>query len=210
MENNEIIKKEKRIVKSVEEATQVLKMLKQQSEKSNLENGITKLIQQLNNPRLYLLMDRYPELMQHYKLKELLSGRCHIPDEQADDVKTAGLCTCLYLLVEYCYEFEQSPNSDEESLDSLRYVLGAIDLNTLIGELWAIILQVVGVEYYERFQLRIQKTKLNFEDLLSLEEDPELHGNFEIVTWFALMRLFLEAVYTKYIITDQERKIWEL
>ncbi len=210
MENNEIIKKEKRIVKSVEEATQVLKMLMQHSEKSNLENGITKLIQQLNNPRLYLLMDRYPELMQHYKLQELLSGRCNIPNEQADDVKTVGLFTCLYLLVEFCYELEQVPNIDEESLDSLRYVLCTIDLEQLIEELWRIILSMVGTAYYERFQLRIQDTKLNYEDLLRLEDDPELHEHFELVTWFALMRLFLEAVYTRYIITDHEYKICDL
>jgi len=210
MENNEIIKKEKRIVKSVQEGMQVLKMLMQQSEKYNLENGITRLIRQLNNPKLYLLMDRYPELMQHYKLQELLSGRCNIADEQADDVKTAGLFTCLYLLVEFCYELEQSQNGDEESLDSLRYVLGAIDLNPLIGELWAIILEVVEIEYYERFQLRIQETKLNYEDLLRLEDDPELHEHFELFSWFALMRLFLEAVYMRYTINDQEHKICDL
>jgi len=206
MKNNEIIKKEKRIVKSVEEAMQVLKMLMQHSEKSNLENGITKLIQQLNNPKLYLLMDRYPELMQHYKLQKLVTGRCNIADEQADDVKTAGLFTCLYLLVEFGYELEHDSDGDEQSLDSLRYILDAIDLEQLIEELWRIILSVVGTEYYEKFQSKIQQVKSNFDDLLSLEEDPDLHEHFDLVSWFALMRLFLEAVYMNFSISDQNLK----
>jgi len=104
MEKNEIIKKEKRIVKSVQEAKQVLKMLMQHSEKYNLENGITKLIQQLNNPEIDLLMDKFPEILQQYRLKDLLSGDCSVTDTQTEDVKIAGLFTCLYLLVEYCFE----------------------------------------------------------------------------------------------------------
>lgn len=207
MENNEIIKKEKRLVKSVEEARQVLKMLMQDSEKTNLENGITKLMQGLDNSKLDPLLDRYPELMQQYRLKELLSGKCAIPDTQADDVKTAGLFTCLYLLVEFCYEMEHDPDSNKECIN---YVLCAIDLNQFMSELWMMVLSVVGITYYEKFQLRIQDTKLNIEELLSLEEDPELQQHFDLVTWFALMRLFLEAVYIRYTISYHEHKICEL
>lgn len=207
MENNEIIKKEKRLVKSLGEATQVLKMLMQDSEKYNLENGITKLMQGLDNSKLDPLLDRYPELMQQYRLKELLSGKCAIPDTQADDVKTAGLFTCLYLLVEFCYEMEHDPDSNKECIN---YVLCAIGLNQFMSELWMMVLSVVGISYYEKFQLRIQDTKLNIEELLSLEEDPELQQHFDLVTWFALMRLFLEAVYIRYTITYHEHKICEL
>jgi len=206
MENNEIIKKEKRIVKSVDEAKQVLKMLMQDSEKSNLENGITKLIPQLNNIEIDLLMDKYPEILQQYRLKDLLSGACSVTDTKKEDVKIAGLFTCLYLLVEFCYELEHDLHSDEQSLESLRYVLDAIDLEQLFDELWRIILSVVGIPYYEKFQSKIQDTKLNFEDLLSLEVDTELQEHFELVSWFALMRLFLEAVYLNYTVSDQNLK----
>ena len=206
MENNEIIKKDKRIVKSDQEAKQVLKMLMQDSEKYNLENGITKLIQQLNNPNMDLLLDRYPEILPQYKLKELLSGKVDIPDAEAGDVKTAGLFTCLHLLLEFCYEVVHDPDGEEQSLDSLRYVLAAIDLEQLIGELWLIVLSVVGIPYYKKFQLRIKDTKLNSDDLLSLEEDPELQEHFDLVSWFALMRLFLEAVNMNFSISEQNLK----
>ena len=207
MENNEIIKKEKRIVKTDQEAKQVLKMLMLDAEKYNLENGITKLIPQLNNPELYLLMDRYPEILQQYKLNALLSGKVNIPDAEAGDVKTAGLFTCLYLLVEFCYEVEHDSDGEKKSLDSLRYVLDAIDLEQLIEELWRIVLSVVGTAYYERFQVRIKEAKLDYEDLLRLEDDPELYEHFDLVSWFALMRLFLEAVYMNFSISDQNIKM---
>ena len=206
MENNEIIKKEKRIVKSDREAKQVLKMLMQDAEKYNLENGITKLIPQLNNHKLYLLMDRYPEILQQYKLNELLSGKVNIPDAEAGDVKIAGLFTCLYLLVEFCYELQHDMDGEKKSLDSLRYLLASIDLEQLVEELWRIVLSVVGTAYYDKFQSKIQQVKSNFEDLLGMEEDPELHEHFDLVSWFALMRLFLEAVYMNFSISDQNLK----
>lgn len=94
MKKNKNFKKEKTLVKSAEHAKTALNMLLQ-NPKKNLESGISKLLEKLKNPKLDLLLDRYPDLLQEYDLEELLSGDLEIADAEIQDVKTAGLLSCL-------------------------------------------------------------------------------------------------------------------
>lgn len=203
MENNKNFKKEKRIVKSVEQAKTALNMLLQDSKKLNLERGISGLLDKLENPKLDLLLDRYPELLQEYGLDELLSGELDIPDAEIIDVKTAGLFSCLQLLIHFCYELKENPNPSDECYDSLRYILRSISSKKFVHDLLIITVSIVGVEYYEKFQQRIQNVDLSLESAKALENDPELQEHIDLMAWFALVRLFLESVYTYFNIPDQ-------
>lgn len=109
MENNENFKKGKRLIKSAQQTKTALNMLLQDSEKFNIEKGISELLKKLENPKLELLLDRYPELLQEYGLEQLLSGELEIPDNEIIDVKTAGLFSCLQLLIHFCYELKENP-----------------------------------------------------------------------------------------------------
>lgn len=203
MENNENFKKGKRLVKTVEQAKTALNMLLQDSGKSNLERGTSGLLDKLKNPKLDLLLDRYPELLQEYELEQLLSGALEIPDAEPSDVKTAGLFSCLQLLIHFCYELKDNPNPSDDCYDSLKYILRSISSSKFVRDLLIITVSVVGVAYYEKFQQRIQNLDLSFESAKGLENDPELQEHIDLMAWFALVRLFLESVYTYFNIPDQ-------
>lgn len=203
MENNKNFKKGKRLIKSAQQAKTALNMLLQDSEKFNIEKGISELLKKLENPKLDLLLDRYPELLQEYELEELLSGELEIPDAETSVVMTAGLFSCLQLLIHFCYELKENPNPSDDCYDSLRYILRSISSDKFVHDLLIIIVSVVGVEYYEKFQQRIQNLDLSFESAKGLENDPELQEHIDLMAWFALVRLFLESVYTYFNISDQ-------
>lgn len=202
MKNDENSRTGHRFVKSREQAKKALKMLMQHSEKYQLEDGILELIRKLKNPKINILLDTYPELLQDYELKELLSGKLQIPNAQADDVKTAGLLSCLHLLVHFCYKMEENPNNEDDCIGSLKYVLSSISLDKFKSDLLTIILSVVGIDYYEKFQLKIREGNLNFEDILNLQNNSEFKEHFDLMAWFALVRIFLESVYINYTISS--------
>lgn len=168
----------------------------------NFESGILQLLDKFNNPQLDLLLEQYRDLLQEYDLEELLSGNLEINAAEMQDVKTAGLLSCLQLLVHFCGEL----NPDDRRFDSLRYILNSITCSRFKQELLLVILSVVGTDYYERLQRRIQNLDLNLESEAELENDPELKEHIDLMTWLALTRLFLESVYTYFSILDKEIK----
>ena len=203
MENNEKGKKNKRLLKSVGQAKTALNMLWQDSGKLNLERGVSELLEKLNNPKLSLVLNRYPELLQEYELEQLLSGELEIPGAATSDVKTAGLFSCLQLLIHFCYELMENPNTSDDCYDSLRYILQAISCDKFAHEVLISIISVVGIDYYEKFQLRMQNLEVSLEKARDLENDSELQEHMGLMAWFAIVRLFLELVYSYYNISDQ-------
>ena len=205
MKNNKNVKKEKKLVKSVDQAKTVLNMLLQNSKK-NLESGISELLDKLKNPKLDLLLDRYPDLLQEYDLEELLSGDLEIIGTETQDVKTAGLLSCLQLLLHFCYELKENPNPNDKRFGSLRYILKSITCSQFIHELLYVVISLVGTDYYQKFQQRIQNLNFDSESAIELESDPELNEHIDLMTWFALVRLFLESVYTYFNSPDKNFK----
>ncbi|MGV8993827.1 MAG: hypothetical protein ACOH1O_06975 [Flavobacterium sp.] len=196
MKHIENFKKGKSIVKSAEQAKNVLDMLLQVSERENLEKGLSELMDKLKNPKIDLLMDKYPELLQEYELKQLLSNNVEIRDAEMNDIRTAGLFSCLQLLIHFCSELKGNPSPNDDFYDSLRFMLCSISSHKLVHDLLIIIVSVVGIEYYEKFQHKIQDLDLSLESARDLENDPELQEHVELMAWFALVRLFLESIYT--------------
>ena len=159
------------------------------------------LLDKLKNPKLDLLLDRYPALLQEYGLEQLLSGELKIPYAETRDVKTAGLFSCLRLLIHFCYELKENPNPSGDCYDSLKYILRSISSDKFAHNLLIIIVSVVGLDYYEKFQYKIQDS-LSLESARGLENDPELQEHVGLMVWFALVRLFLESVYTYFNVSD--------
>lgn len=205
MKKNKNFNKDKKLVESAEQAKRVLDMLLPDSQK-NLENGISELLGKLKNPKLDLLLDKYPDLLQEYGLEELLSGDLEIADTDKQDVRIAGLLSCLQLLMHFCYELKENPNRNNMSFDSLRYILNSIACSRFVNELLLVIISVVGTDYYQKFQQRIQNLDFDLQSAIALESDPELQEHINLMAWFALSRLFLESVYTYFGISDQNFK----
>jgi hypothetical protein len=205
MKKNKNFNKDKKLVKSAEEAKRVLDMLLPDSQK-NLENGISELLDKLKNPKINLLLDRYPDLLQEYSLEELLSGDLEIADTDIQDVKIAGLLSCLQLLMHFSYELKENPNPNNMSFDSLRYILNSIACSRFVHELLLVVISVVGTNYYQKFQQRIQNLDFDLQSALELESDPELQQHTDLMAWFALVKLFLESVYTYFNSSDQNLK----
>lgn len=199
---NKKIKKEKRLIKSFEQAKTALSMLLQDSKK-NLESGISELLEKLKNPKLDLLQDRYPDLLQEYDLEELLSWDLEIIDAESQDVRAAGLLSCLQLLIHFCHELKENPNPKDKHFDSLRYILGSITCYEFVHELFLLVISIVGTDYYQKFQQRIQNLDFDFEKAQALQNDPDLQEHIEMMAWFGLVRLFLESVYTYFNPYDQ-------
>jgi len=205
MKKNKNFKKEKTIVKSAEQAKTALNMLLQ-NPKKNLESGISELLEKLKNPKLDLLLDRYPDLLQEYDLKELLSGDLEIADAEIQDVKTAGLLSCLQLLIHFCYELKENPNPKNKQFDSLRYILKSINCSQFVHDLLFVVITVVGIDYYQKFKQRIQNLDFDLKSAVELENNPELKQYIDLMTWFGLVRLFLESVYIYFNSPDENFK----
>ena len=205
MKKNKNFNKEKKLVESAEQAKRVLDMLLPDSQK-NLENGISELLCKLKNPKIDLLLDRYPDLLQEYGLEELLSGDPEIADTDIQDVKIAGLLSCLQLLMHFCYELKENLNPNNMSFESLRYILNSIACSRFVHELLLVVISVVGTDYYQKFQQRIQNLDFDLQSALELESDPELQEHTDLMAWFALVRLFLESVYTYFNSHDENLK----
>lgn len=195
MKKNKNFKKEKTLVKSAQQAETALNMLMYNSKK-NLESGISDLLGKLKNPKLDLLLDRYPDLLQEYDLEELLSGDLEIIDAETQDVRTAGLLSCLQLLIHFCYDLKENPNPADKHFDSLKYILRSITYYEFVHELLLLVVSIAGVDYYQKFQQRIQNLDLDFEKAQALQNDTDLQEHIEMMAWFGLVRLFLESVYT--------------
>jgi hypothetical protein len=205
MKKNKNFNKDQKLVKSAEQAKRVLDMLLPDSQK-NLENGISELLGKLKNPKIDLLLDRYPDLLQEYDLEELLSGDLAITGAEVQDVKTAGLLSCLQLLIHFCYELKDNPNPKDKRFQSLKYILKSISCSLFVHDLLFVVITVVGIDYYQKFQQRIQNLDFDLDSAIALENDPELKPHIELMTWFALARLFLESVYIYFNSPDKNYK----
>ncbi|CAD0004359.1 hypothetical protein [Flavobacterium chungangense] len=172
-------KEYKKLVKSTAEAKTALHIL-MQNPKENLEDGISELIEKLKNPKLHVLLDRYPDLLQEYDLEELLSGDLEITDTKIQDVRTAGLLSCLQLLMHFCYDLKENPNPADKQFDSLRYILNSITCSQFVQELLFIVITVVGADYYQKFQQRIENLDFDLESAIALENDPELKQHIHL------------------------------
>lgn len=212
MKKNTPFSKEKQLVQTREQAEIALSILVQNSQGVDLELGIFCLRDQLNNLRLTELLDSYPDLIQEYELEKLLSGKIEIKDASRRDVKTAGLLSCILLLIHFYFDdksnhlVESKSESDElDNFNSTQYIINAITSEECINELFLLIFSIVGIDYFKKYQENMKDPDFVLKQTLGFDSDPEMGVHIDMMVWFALVRLFIEAIFIYYD-SDYETK----
>lgn len=203
MKNNTPFSKEKQLTQTREQAEIALNILVQNSQGQDLELGIFRLRDQLNNPRLTELLDSYPDLIQEYELEKLLSGEIEVKDASRQDVKTAGLLSCLLLLIHFYFDKDQGNLNkcnvySVTQFDSIKYIMNAISSEKCISELFLLILSIVGIDYFKKYQEKMRDPDFILKQTVGFDNDPEMDEHIDMMVWFALVRLFIEAIFIYY------------
>lgn len=208
MKDNKYFSKDNQLVKTREQAEIALGILVQNSQGEDLEAGIFSLRDQLNNPKLTELLDNYPDLIQEHKLEELLAGTIEIKDARTQDVKTAGLLSCILLLIHFYFNGKSNSSVESKSetdelanFNSAQYIINATTSEKCINELFLLILSIVGIDYFEKYQEKMKDPDFVFNQTIGYDNDPEM----DLMVWFALLRLFIEAIFIYYD-SDYETK----
>jgi hypothetical protein len=161
------------------------------------------LLDQLNNPKLTELLDNYPDLIQECQLEKLLSGKDDIKDASKQDIKTAGLLSCLLLLIHFYFEgisndLKKSKLNQLNNFDSINYILNATTSEEFINELFLLVLSVVGMDYFEKYQENMKEPDFVLKQTIGFDNDSEMDEHIDMMVWFALVRLFIEAIFIYY------------
>lgn len=85
----------------------------------------------------------------------------------------------------------------------MRYILNSITVSQFVHELLLIVITVVGEDYYQNFQQRIQNLDFDLENVVGLQSDPKLQQHIDLMAWFGLVRLFLESIYAYFNSPDK-------
>lgn len=212
MKDKKNFSKDNQLVKTREQAEIALGILVQNSQGEDLEAGIFNLRDQLNNPKLTELLDNYPDLIQESKLEELLAGSIDFKNASAQDVKTAGLLSCILLLIHFYFDGKSSSSVKSESetdesdnFNSAQYIISATTSEKCINELFLLILSIVGIDYFKKYQENIKDPDFVLKQTLGFDSDPEMGVHIDMMVWFALVRLFIEAIFIYYD-SDYETK----
>lgn len=192
------------LIKSMDQAKQAFTMLLEERQKNELIQGVYSFVEQLEKPEIDRILDQYPDLLQKYDLKELLSGETEIPTVNRQDMITAGIVSCLMTLISfssdltddnYCVANHSSLNEDNLAWASIQYIISCISLKDFLKHLLLTIISITGTDYYKKFQHTIGDPNFGTEDLLKIKKDDTVNKHIDLMLWFALIRLFLESVY---------------
>lgn len=203
MKNNTPFSKEKQLVQTKEQAKIALNILVHNSQGEDLELGLFHLCDQLNNPRLTELLDNYPDLIQEYELEKMLLGKVEIKDASVQDVKTAGLLSFLLLVIHFYFDkdednLKRSENDELKHFDSIKYILNSITSEDCINKLFLLIVSIVGIDYFEKYQEKMKDPDFVLKQTIGFDNDPEMDEHIDMMVWFALVRLFIEAIFIYY------------
>ncbi|SUX44521.1 hypothetical protein [Chryseobacterium indoltheticum] len=203
-----------RIINSIEMVETSFKLLSDKRQIDELNKGIYLLLGKLGNSEVTELFDRYPRLIQKYRIKELFSGNMKIPDIDSANLKIAGLLTYLQFLISSIPEFiDQSGRiipadeiKNDKSYQAENYIIASIPLDDYLNELFLSVLSVTGEEYYQKFLEKIGNPDFTIDDILKLEKDKDLQVHIDLMIWFSLMRVILEAIYFYFNIENHNPK----
>lgn len=203
------------IIKSMEKVDITFKLLSDKRQIDELNKGIYLLMDKLGSEDINVLFNQYPRLIQKYSIKEMFSGNVEIPNIDPHSLKIAGLLTCLQFLVssftDFIDEFGNSlPLKETENSNSYQaesYIINSIPLDDYLKELFLSILSVISEEYYQKFLEKVGDPDFTIDDILNLEKDKELQEHIDLMMWFSLIRVFLEAIYFYFNVENHNSKI---
>lgn len=208
-------KTESYLIKNIDQAKITFPLLLEKKQREELINGIFILIQKLENPEIDRLLDHYEDFIQNYDLKDLLYGNIEVLNASRLDTKTAAITSCLLALIAFSSELIDSEDKmipsddipdDNIAVSAIQYIINSIQLNDILEYLLYTIISIVGVNYYTAFQEKIGSKNFATGDILNLDKDLELKEHIDLMTWFALIRLFMESIYVYFNINDSDSK----
>ena len=213
MRNKEIRKE--RIINSIEMVETSFKLLSDKRQIDELNKGIYLLLGKFGNSEVTELFDRYPRLIQKYSSRELFSGNIEIPNINSANLKIAGLLTYLQFLISSIPDFvDQSGRiipadeiKNDKSYQAEHYIINSIPLDDYIEHLLLTVVSATGVEYYRKFIKKLGGSEFTIDDILKLDKDKELQEHIDLMMWFSLIRVFLEAIYFYFNIENHNSKI---
>ncbi len=136
---------------------------------------------------------------------KLLSGKIEIKDASRQDIKTAGLMSCILLLIHFYFD-DKSNNSVEyksvtdevDNFNSAQYIINSTTSEKCINELFLLILSIVGIDYFEKYKEKMKDPDFVLKQTVGFDNDPEMDEHIDMMVWFALVRLFIEAIFIYY------------
>lgn len=204
-----------RIIDSMEKVNITFKLLSDVRQIDELNKGIYLLMDKLGSEDINVLFDRYPRLIQKYSIKEMFLGNVEIPNIDPHSLKIAGLLTCLQFLLSSFTDFVDElgnglPLKETENRNSYQaenYIISSIPLDDYLKELFLSVLSFTGEEYYQKFLKKIGNPDFTIDDIVKLEKDKDLQEHIDLMMWFSLIRVFLEAIYFYFNIENHNSKI---
>lgn len=205
-----------RLITTMDQSEYAFSMLLEEQQKSELINGIFAFVEQLAHPDIDRILDEYPGILQQHDLKQLLSGETEIAVISRQDLITAGLVSCLLLLISFTSELTDDENrivplssikEDDIALASIRYIISCVSLKDFLKHLLLTVISITGAEYYKKFQQKIRSENFETKDMKKLKQDEEIRMHIDLMLWFALIRLFLESVYFYFNDPNPEKKL---
>lgn len=85
-----------------------------------------------------------------------------------------------------------------DNFNSAQYIINSTTSEKCINELFLLILSIVGIDYFEKYQEKMKDPDFVLKQTVGFDNDPEMDEHIDIMVWFALVRLFIEAIFIYY------------
>ncbi|MEH6762958.1 MAG: hypothetical protein V7655_00530 [Aequorivita antarctica] len=195
-------------VTTMKQAKLVLRKLFEDQTEETLNEGILLWLRSMKDSEAYNLYLNIPEILEEgeYSITDFLEAKMDFPGINNKQIlKTVGLAMLLVLLLSECWQLfgkrlYGKPEGDWPKFEIPMTMKVAITLIPLLEfqlELAASMVTIVGKPYYDRLleQISIFDKPVTPKQRLAFENDPILKKHLQLVMWFTLMRVFLDAIY---------------
>tara|TARA_A100001391_G_scaffold195592_1_gene173085 strand:- start:764 stop:1429 length:666 start_codon:yes stop_codon:yes gene_type:complete len=201
-------KQEYLYVTNMQQATLVLRELFNDQTAETLNEGILLWLRSMEDSEAYKLYLNIPEILEegNYSITDFLEAKMDFPGINNKQIlKTVGLAMLLMFLLSECWRrfgkrFYGNPEDDWPNFEipmTMKVAITLMPLEEFQLELAASMLNIVGKPYYDRLleQITIFDIPVTPKQKQAFENDPILKKHLQLVMWFTLMRIFLDAIY---------------
>ncbi len=201
-------KQEYLYVTNMQQAKLVLRELFNDQTAETLNEGILLWLRSMEDSEAYELYLNIPEILEegNYSITDFLEAKMDFPGINNKQIlKTVGLAMLLMFLLSECWRlfgkrFYGNPEGDWPNFEipmTMKVAITLMPLEEFQLELAASMLNIVGKPYYDRLleQITIFDIPVTPKQRQAFENDPILKKHLQLVMWFTLMRIFLDAIY---------------
>lgn len=195
-------------VTNMHQAKLVLRELFNDQTAETLNEGILLWLQSMEDSEAYELYLNIPEILEegNNSITDFLEAKMDFPSINNKQIlKTVGLAMLLMFLLSECWRlfgkrFYGNPEGDWPNFEipmTMKVATTLMPLEEFQLELAASMLNIVGKPYYDRLleQITIFDIPVTPKQRQAFENDPILKKHLQLVMWFTLMRIFLDAIY---------------